>query len=142
VSLLTLYDELTHLVGDETGATDTLLHVHAGMVLLFLARIVTRRSLASWLPFSVVLTGALINEVVDWRIRGSVLMPDTLVDIVNTIFWPLLLMIGLRLRGSREPQNRARIEHDSASSRSAGNPRRGQHSGPIEEGWSDGSRRH
>ena len=33
---------------------DSLLHVHAGLAILFLARLVTRRSLATPIPFLVV----------------------------------------------------------------------------------------
>ncbi|MDQ4087501.1 MAG: hypothetical protein M3177_05775 [Pseudomonadota bacterium] len=107
-----LYERLMLWIGDGTGASDTLLHVHAGLAVLFLARIVTRRSLASPVPFLVVLVAELGNELMDYLSYGSVRWEDTLFDIANTLFWPFVLMVGLRLRRSREslaPRERPRL---------------------------------
>jgi len=93
------YYDIIRSIGDGTGASDSLLHVHAGLVVLFLARVVTRRSLATPIPFLVVCVAALANEVMDRLVFGSWRWDDTLLDMVNTLFWPLVLMIGLRLRG-------------------------------------------
>ena len=98
----TLYERLIFWIGDGTGASDTLLHVHAGLAILFLARIVTRRSLATPVPFLVVCLGELGNELMDYLSYGSWRWHDTLFDVVNTLFWPLMLMIGLRLRRARD----------------------------------------
>ena len=97
-----LYHHVIIWIGDGTGASDSLLHVHAGLAVLFLARIVTRRSLATPVPFLVVCVAAIANEVMDRLNHGSWRWDDTLLDIVNTLFWPLVLMIGLRLRRARE----------------------------------------
>jgi hypothetical protein len=97
-----LYESATHWIGDGTGATDTLLHVHAGLAVLFLARVLTRWSLATPIPFLIVCAAELANEVMDYLSYGSWRMPDTLIDFVNTLFWPFMLMVGLRLRRSRE----------------------------------------
>lgn len=96
-----LYSRIILAIGDGTGASDALLHVHAGMAVLFLARLATRRSIATWVPFSIVCLAELANEVLDWLHFGSVRYPDTLYDVVNTLFWPFMLMIGLRLRRAR-----------------------------------------
>jgi hypothetical protein len=40
-----LYEQVIQSIGDGTGASDALLHVHAGMVVLLAARLVTGRSL-------------------------------------------------------------------------------------------------
>jgi hypothetical protein len=56
-------------LGEETGATHALLHAQAGMAVLFLVRIVSGRSLARWLPMSVVLIAALADEVLDQPAR-------------------------------------------------------------------------
>jgi hypothetical protein len=84
-----------------TGATEALLHVHAGMLVLFLARIVTRRSLATLTPFLVVLAAAMLNELFDRANHGSWRLWNSTFDVINTIFWPLVLMIGLRVRAIR-----------------------------------------
>lgn len=97
-----IYHRVINWIGDGTGASDSLLHVHAGLAVLFLARIVTRRSLATPVPFLVVCIAALANEVMDRLSYGSWRWDDTLFDMVNTLFWPFVLMIGLRLRRARE----------------------------------------
>jgi uncharacterized membrane protein YcaP (DUF421 family) len=97
-----LYESIILWIGDGTGASDSLLHVHAGLAVLFIARVVTRRSLATWVPFSVVCVAELGNEVMDRIAWGEWRMPDTLYDVLNTLFWPFVLMVGLRLRRSHE----------------------------------------
>lgn len=97
-SLLEFYRSLSPAVGVSTGASDSLLHVHGGMIILFLARVITRRSLATWTPFLFVLTAAIAKEVGDRIAYGAWRMPDSAFDILNTIFWPFVLMVGLRWR--------------------------------------------
>lgn len=101
MNLAKVYHEWIVWIGDGTGAPDALLHVHAGMAVLFLARIVTRRSLASPIPFAVVCVAELGNEVLDRLAVGHWNKADVIADVVNTLFWPLMLMIGLRLRRAR-----------------------------------------
>jgi hypothetical protein len=96
-----MYHDFTLWIGDGTGAPDALLHVHAGMAILFLARIVTRRSLATPIPFAVVCVAELGNEVLDRLAVGHWNAADATADVINTLFWPLMLMIGLRLRRAR-----------------------------------------
>ena len=96
-----LYNQLILAIGDGTGASDALLHVHAGMAVLIVARLVTRRSLATWVPFSVVCVAELFNEVLDRMQHGSWRQPDTFYDVINTLFWPFVLMVGLRVRRAR-----------------------------------------
>ena len=100
-SLVDFYRPLSAGLGMSTGASDSLLHVHGGMVILFLARIVTRRSLATWTPFLLVLAAAIAKEVADRIAHGAWRMPDSAFDVLNTIFWPFVLMIGLRWRRAR-----------------------------------------
>ena len=108
MNLPALYDQIILWIGDGTGASDTLLHVHAGLAVLFLARIVTRRSLASPVPFLIVCAAEFANELMDYLSYGSLRWHDTSIDIVNTLFWPFMLMVGLRLRRSRESLRRTR----------------------------------
>ena len=102
MDFLSLYHRTIIWIGDGTGASDSLLHVHAGLAVLFLARVVTRRSLATPVPFLVVCVAELANEMLDRLNYGSWRWEDTLPDIVNTLFWPFVLMVGLRLRRARE----------------------------------------
>jgi hypothetical protein len=95
-----LYARLIQWIGDGTGAPDTVLHIHAGMAVLLLARIISRQSLATPWPLLVVYLAEFGNEVMDYFAHGRV-MPDTFSDVVNTVFWPTILFIGLRVRRAR-----------------------------------------
>ncbi len=92
------YQQFIKWIGDGTGLSDTILHIHAGMAVLMIARLVTRRSLGSWVPLSVVMVAELFNEVMDRLIYHSWRWPDTLGDVANTLFWPVALFVGIRLR--------------------------------------------
>jgi hypothetical protein len=96
------YERMIQWIGDGTGASDALLHVHAGMAVLLAARLITGRSLATPIPFAVVCVAEFANEILDRINNGSWLWLDTGLDVVNTLVWPLVLMIGLRVRRSRE----------------------------------------
>lgn len=103
-SLLNFYRSISPALGTSTGASDSLLHVHGGMIILLFARIATRRSLATWTPFLCVLAAAIAKEVADRFAHGIWRPSDSGLDILNTIFWPLVLMVGLRWRRAR-PEN-------------------------------------
>lgn len=92
------YGQLIAWIGDGTGASDALLHVHAGMAVLLMARLVTGKSLATPIPFAAVCCAELANEILDRMIHGSWRWADTGLDVVNTLFWPFVLMVGLRMR--------------------------------------------
>lgn len=96
-----LYASVILAIGDGTGMADSLLHVHAGMAVLLLARMVTRRSLASPWPLLVVCAAELANEVMDRLHYGSWRWADTLADVANTLFWPTVLCLGLHWRQAR-----------------------------------------
>lgn len=99
--LLDAYQQFAESLGGEVGASDTLIHVHAGMLVLLIARLLTGRSLGTFVPFSVVVVAALGNEVLDYAYQGQLRMPDALYDLLNTVFWPFVLMVGIRVRGRR-----------------------------------------
>jgi hypothetical protein len=107
-----LYVRLILWIGDGTGAPDTVLHIHAGMAVLLFVRVVTGCSLATPWPLLAVYVAELGNEVMDYFGHGSV-MPDTLSDVLNTVFWPTVLFIGLRIRRARTPDpSRPQNAHD------------------------------
>lgn len=82
---------------------DTIAHVHGGMAALMLARLITRRSLATPVPLVFVVVLQLLNECIDRYNHGSWRWPDTIGDTLNTLFWPTVLFVGLRLRRQRDP---------------------------------------
>ena len=81
----------------------------AGMAVLLAARLITGRSLATPIPFAVVCVAELANEILDRINNGSWLWLDTGLDVVNTLVWPLVLMIGLRVRRSREGRSQPTV---------------------------------
>jgi len=92
------YHKLIEWIGDGTGLSDTILHIHAGMLLLLLTRILARRSLGSLIPLSVVCIAELGNELMDRLFFGSWRWPDTTSDVINTLFWPTVICLAVRYR--------------------------------------------
>lgn len=93
-----LYAHLIAEIGDGTGMADSLLHVHAGMAVLLATRVITGYRLSTPIPLALVALAELGNEVLDRMHWGSWRWADTSLDIVNTLFWPTMLFIGLRVR--------------------------------------------
>lgn len=85
-------------IGDGTGLPDTILHIHAGMAVLLLARLITGRSLGTLIPLSFVVVAEAGNEILDRVNYGSWRWGDTLSDIPNTLFWPTVICLAIRLR--------------------------------------------
>lgn len=92
-----LYHEFILWIGDGTGLPDTILHIHAGLAILLLVRMISRRSLGTFIPFAVVVFAELANETMDFMAYG-LRVADTLSDIGNTLFWPFVISLGVRLR--------------------------------------------
>lgn len=82
--------------------TDAIVHAHVGMAILLLARLITRRSLATPVPLTCVIALQVAWECAEALHRGAWLWGDTLADTFNTLLWPTILFIGLRLRGPRD----------------------------------------
>jgi hypothetical protein len=95
------YHGVTQAILEASGVNDKLLHVHAGLAIMLLARLVSGRSLATFLPFAAVAVAEIGNEALDALFFGAWRWDDTLGDAANTLFWPLVLMVGLRLRRPR-----------------------------------------
>lgn len=84
-------------IGDGTGLPDAILHIHAGMAVLLLTRAVTGRSLATLIPFWMVVLAEGANETLDYLYYG-LRWADTISDVGNTLFWPLVVSLAVRLR--------------------------------------------
>lgn len=98
VGIPSLYHALINWIGDGTGLPDTILHIHAGMAILLIARVLTGRSLGTFVPLSFVAAAEFGNELLDRLEFGSWRWPDTSSDIVNTMFWPSVICLAVRLR--------------------------------------------
>ncbi|WP_262504231.1 hypothetical protein [Sphingobium sp. KCTC 72723] len=111
MDLPNLYVWFIKWVGDGTGLPDTILHIHAGMIIFILARAVSARSLGSLFPISCVIAAELLNEIMDRLHYGSWRWPDTIGDVVNTLFWPVIICIAVRVRPLLE-RKRATVQQD------------------------------
>lgn len=98
------YSTLKNELSAYTGAQEGLLHVHFGLVIFVVTALLLRRRMRSPWPLLAVVFFALANEVIDyvgpepWPVAGSVW------DVINTIFWPLILF--LLARRGRSPGDR------------------------------------
>lgn len=99
--MLETYKTVIMWIKLNSGLSDPILHLHAGMIVLLAARLVTRRPLASLVPFAIVVAAELGNEVLDRIILGSWRWRNTGSDVFYTLFWPAVLTIGARYRAAR-----------------------------------------
>jgi len=97
MTLPQLYHEWILWIGDGTGLPDAILHIHAGLAILLLVRLVTGRSLGTFIPFAAVVVAEGGNELMDYLTYGM-RVADTLTDVGNTLFWPLVISLGVRVR--------------------------------------------
>src|ERR1700712_4354323 len=98
MSLPSTYHAFIDWIGDGTGLPDTILHIHAGMAVLLIARVLSGRSLGTFIPLSFVALAEGANEIMDRLEFGSWRWADTLSDIGNTLFWPTVICIAIRIR--------------------------------------------
>ena len=84
-------------IGDGTGLPDAILHIHAGLTILMVVRLISRRSLGTFIPFAFVIVAELANETMDYLTYG-VRWADTVSDLGNTFFWPFVISLAVRLR--------------------------------------------
>ena len=89
--LAALWHAFITWIGDGTGLPDTILHIHAGMAVLLVA-------LGTLVPLSWVAVAEGANEVLDRIEFGSWRWADTLSDVGNTLFWPTVICLAVRLR--------------------------------------------
>lgn len=83
-------------LGDWTGASQELLHVHVGLAIFVLSALLLQKKFRSPIPFGLVVLFALLNEVIDWFVAPSPNRLEPLWDVLNTIFWPAILFLLAR----------------------------------------------
>ena len=84
-----------------TAKPHRILDPEAGPLIAVRLNILTRKSLATPIPLACVAIAQAGNEILDRLHYGSWRWPDTLGDTANTLFWPTILFIGLRMRSPR-----------------------------------------
>src|SRR5690606_35747751 len=84
---------------------------HAGLLIFFVAALIFRRRMRSRIPISLVYFLAVANEIVDMFTPGHTAPSwQSAVDILNTVFWPTLLYLLARRRGTIDDPHRAAID--------------------------------
>ncbi len=84
-------------ISERTGFSDSVLHIHAGLTILLIVHIVSRRSFATFIPFAFVVLAEGVNELLDYLAHGW-RPTDTCLDIVNTLFWPFTISLVARVQ--------------------------------------------
>ena len=87
------------------GISKDALHIHLGLAIFAILILVLRRSPGSPIPWLGVLAFELVNEAMDifhWH-EGtcSFEIGDSFKDLVSTMFWPTIIMLGVRLKALR-----------------------------------------
>ena len=99
LSWFTRYSETKTALGDALGAPETLLHLHAGLLIFFLSSLLFRRRMRSWVPIGLVYVFAIGNEIIDVLTPGyKADFIELFGDILNTVVWPTLLFLLARRR--------------------------------------------
>ena len=85
-----------------TGLSKDALHIYVGLAVFLVIALLSRKGLASWRAWVAVLVVAVCGELLDmrddlvgaghWRWRAS------LHDVINTCFWPTILLVLARWR--------------------------------------------
>ena len=89
--LVTGYADAKAGLTELTGASEDLLHVHAGLLIFVAAALLFRKKMRSPVPLLVVFALACLNELLDVLSGGSNDRFEPVVDIANTVFWPTVL---------------------------------------------------
>lgn len=99
-AIIALYSAGKNRLAELLGATQDLLHLHAGLLIFFAAALLFRRRMRSRVPIALVYVFAIANEVVDAFLPNSRASSwEPAVDILNTVAWPTLLFLLARRRG-------------------------------------------
>lgn len=90
------------IVINTIGLDQDALHIYIGLSVLLAAGWVLRRPLGSLLPLIMVLAVALAGECYDLRFyldtQRRLMWQESLHDVLNTLFWPLVLVLLARRR--------------------------------------------
>lgn len=99
-SLLVYYSTAKSGLAKSLGASEDLLHLHAGLLIFFGVALLFRRRMRSRVPIALVYVFAIGNELIDaFTPGGSAIWWEPAIDIANTVIWPTLFFLLARRRG-------------------------------------------
>jgi len=94
-------------LSEELQLSHAMLHVHVGLGLFVIITLLLRRPPGSVLPLLLVLFAEACNELMDFARYHLSGWPwtaaPTVHDIVDTLFWPVLLTVAARLHRRASP---------------------------------------
>lgn len=91
--------DFKHWLEGASGLEMDALHIHAGVLGLFAVALLTRRPVASWLPWIAVLIAALANEIYDLRYdpwpetERARQIAESVKDVWNTMLLPTVIAL-------------------------------------------------
>ena len=86
-------------LGESTGMSENLVHVHVGLAIFVLTALLLRKRMRSWIPLTVVVALAVLNEAVDYLYGIQWDYISSGMDLINTILWPTVLFLLARRPG-------------------------------------------
>ncbi|MFA7604110.1 MAG: hypothetical protein WCY29_13965 [Novosphingobium sp.] len=102
------YHSIILRIGEVTGLPDSVLHIHAGLAILLVARVVSGRALGTFVPFAFVVAAEAGNEILDYLAAGG-WSADVYADIWYTLFWPFLISLAVRMRPMSRRRRRTAV---------------------------------
>lgn len=93
MTYLERYQHAKLALSAEFQATDTILHIHAGLAIFMAARLTFGRYRTPLLAWLVVALVEAANEIVDRVSYGSWRSANTTSDVLQTMFWPTMLTL-------------------------------------------------
>lgn len=91
-----LYVSGIKAIKELSGLSDPILHAYSGLAVWLIASAATKKGLDRVAPLGVVVICELMNEIMGFVRNGY--RDDIYFDFFHTLFWPLLLTIGFRLK--------------------------------------------
>jgi hypothetical protein len=102
-----LYSDGKRWLSDTFGASEDLLHIHAGLLIFVIAALLFRHRMRSRVPIALVYLFAVGNEIMDiFGPSPNASRLEPWLDIFNTVFWPTILFVIARRRSRAGDVNR------------------------------------
>lgn len=106
-------------IGSATGLSGGALHMYVGLAVLLAAVVILKKPLGSIVPWMIVLTLSITGELID--MQGDIMRlgywrwGESLFDMLNTIFWPTVLLLFDRsgiFMNAKSPSRKPGAEHN------------------------------
>jgi hypothetical protein len=90
------YVHFKQALGEWSGLSGRLLHIHAGLLIFTVALVYVRGRVSSIIPISAVVLLAALNELADLIATGPNGGDFSFWDFANSTFWPLVIFLIAR----------------------------------------------